>query len=118
MTTQPSPFDADQDELARMGLHDLQAYISRWADHTFGRVANPRDAIDRMNTELKELQAAAILVPASTVDVANELADVVICGLRMCAVLGLNFNHILARKQVQNQSRQWVSDGRGNGQHT
>lgn len=118
MTTQPSPFDADQAELARMGLGDLQAYVAAWADATFGRVSVPRDAIDRMNTELKELQAAAVLVPADTVDVANELADVVICGLRMCAVLGIDFSQVLARKQVQNQGRQWISDGRGNGQHT
>lgn len=96
-------------------MTETQASIAEWARRTFGPVTNARAAA-RANKEMAELLTKLTTNEHHPV-AAEEVADVVICMVRIADNQGFDILAEIEKKMAINRAREWVLDGNGCGQH-
>ncbi|RCK44109.1 nucleotide pyrophosphohydrolase [Thalassospira profundimaris] len=92
-----------------------QATICRWAEETFGPVADPVVLVDRAMMEMQELRAA--VAENDVTEVGRESADVMILLHRLVDQFGLDLQTQTDAKMAINRKRAWQSKGDGTGSH-
>jgi NTP pyrophosphatase (non-canonical NTP hydrolase) len=92
-----------------------QKSIAKWAFDTFGHSTNARAAA-RANKEMAELLTALTSNDAHP-KAAEEVADVVICMVRIADNMSFDIWEEIEKKMAINRSREWELDGTGCGQH-
>ena len=97
--------------------HETQKTVSDWATNTFGYPKSTEVAIQRMLVECKELEDKLESGAATHEDIADEIADIVICGYQVMNTLGFNMNACVDFKMDINRHRKWKLNGDGTGSH-
>lgn len=97
-----------------MGI-ETQKSISAWCNATFGR-AIPLVIARRAEVEITEL-IEAISSGKSGSAIVEEAADVAIILRRLCGEFGCDLDHAVDLKMAKNRSREWITDGNGDGRH-
>lgn len=91
--------------------------IAKWADETFGTSVLDRNIFERADDEMAELYAKVTFSPEVPSGIAEECADVVIVLARLAHRCGFDIFEMVDRKMEINRGREWVLDGKGQGQH-
>ena len=94
--------------------------IGKWREQ-FGRTSLARLVI-RANKEMSELLDKVVLLdgdisPNDEIEIAKEIADVIICLHAASAYLGREAYDDVDAKMKINRARKWVADGKGCAQH-
>lgn len=98
-------------------MHETQRTISDWAVKTFGNSKSVEIVIKRMLKECYELQELLDSKKWTEEQLADELADIFICGYRAFDALGFKANACIDHKMQINRARKWKMNGDGTGQH-
>ncbi len=96
-------------------MKETQASIVKWADETFGPIADEETAAKRMFDEVFEMEDDYFEDQYDKV--AKEFIDVFVTGVRFLAMKGIDFQEALDAKMAINRARKWRSNGDGTGQH-
>lgn len=91
--------------------------IAKWADETFGKEVLDGNVFERADGEMAELWDKIVSHPRSPSGIAEECADVVIVLARLAHRCGFDIFEMVDRKMEINRGREWVLDGKGQGQH-
>ncbi len=92
-----------------------QTSICRWADETFGPVADPVALVDRAMMEMQELREA--VVTHDVTEIGLESADVMILLYRLVEQFDLDLKRQTDVKMEINRKRVWRAKGDGTGSH-
>ncbi|PKR50547.1 DUF550 domain-containing protein [Thalassospira marina] len=95
--------------------NENQTTICRWADETFGPVADPVALVDRAMMEMQELREAVEARDLS--EIGKESADVMILLYRLVEQFGLDLLDQTGAKMAINRNRTWRAKGDGTGSH-
>lgn len=98
-------------------MHETQRTISDWAVATFGDSKNPHVPVERMLKECNELKLKLEQPAISYEELADEIADVMICAYRAMDALGFSLHACVDHKMEINRARKWILHGDGTGQH-
>ncbi|MGH9560546.1 MAG: dATP/dGTP pyrophosphohydrolase domain-containing protein, partial [Terracidiphilus sp.] len=93
-----------------MTTHETQKTISDWAEATFGPVGSNASVAARANREMSEL-IQILARDDRHPKAAEEVADVVICLMRLSDRLGSDLLAEIDRKMQINRARRWRLDG-------
>ena len=96
---------------------ETQKTVSEWATKTFGYPKSPEVAIQRMLVECKELEDKLESGAATHEDIADEIADIIICGYQAMTTIGFDMNACVDHKMEINRARKWKLNNDGTGQH-
>lgn len=97
-------------------MKEDQYTISLWADSVVGPASSNMRIAVRANQEMSELMTKlAINDRHSTAG--EEIADTMICLMRLATRLGVNIEAAIDAKMEVNRKRKWTTDGTGCGQH-
>ena len=96
---------------------ETQQTICDWATKTFGNSYSPEIHIRRMLEECKELEEKSEMGIFSHEELADEIADIFICGYRAMDALGFDTHSCIDHKMAINRHRKWKLNGDGTGQH-
>jgi hypothetical protein len=97
-------------------MSETQRTISDWAEATFGPVGSNASVAARANREMSEL-IQALARDDNHPKAGEEVADIVICLMRLTDRLGCDLAAEIDRKMQINRARQWKLDGDGHGSH-
>jgi|SRR6267142_840607 len=97
-------------------ITETQQTVSQWAEQTFGSVGSNASVAARVNKEMAEL-IMELARDDNSPKMGDEIADVVICLMRLADRNGIDMLEEVDRKMKINRSREWVLDGHGHGQH-
>lgn len=97
-------------------LMETQYTIAAWARETFGANINNATAAARANQEMAEL-IKALASDDWHPKAGEEVADVVICLVRIADNCGFDIWEEVEKKMAKNRLRKWRTDGTGCGQH-
>lgn len=108
-------------------MKETSKSIGRWAYLTFGSPAHPILTFRRARQEFEELRdlleeyhegiVGGFVRPDIWIKIVEECADVVIVLARLCDMCGFDLFEAVDRKMKVNRKRDWVPDGKGQGQH-
>lgn len=105
-------------------MKETQKTITDWADKTFGRVTDAREAIRRPIEEMEEfirlgeaMRGCDIHTNTDITYLLDEAADVVITLYRLASRLHADLHAEIDRKMAINRARKWRRDGTGHGYH-
>lgn len=98
-----------------MASQETQQTIARWAEETFGPVADHTLLVRRAQVELEELLEAT--AKQDTPEIGKEMADIAILLYRLMELNGLDFNTEVTAKMAENRARKWKPKGDGTGSH-
>lgn len=107
---------AEYSLVPQAGDHETQESISAWATATFGPAGSNLSCAIRANREMAEL-LTALSRDDNDPKAAEEVADVVICLMRLMARLNADIQDAINRKMAINRGRKWKLDGDGHGSH-
>src|SRR5216684_4438800 len=102
--------------VAGAGMSETQQTITEWADRIFGPVKSNARAAARVNEEVAEL-LKALTTDDHHPKAGHEIADVMICLLRLASSLGVDVQGVVEEKMAINRARSWRVDGTGHGYH-
>jgi NTP pyrophosphatase (non-canonical NTP hydrolase) len=94
---------------------ETQQSITAWAEETFGAVAHHPDLVKRALLELQELEEA--VSKQSQIEIAGELADVMILLYRLAELNDIDLKKAIDEKMNVNRHRRWKKNGDGTGRH-
>lgn len=96
---------------------ETQKSIRSWAVSAFGIQAHPLAIAKRAKEELEELIEVLEHPIPNPACVHEEIADVSTCLMYLAETTGCDLQSAIDLKMAINRSREWVTDGRGNGYH-
>jgi len=97
-------------------MMENQRTISEWAEQTFGSVGSNSSVAARVNKEMAEL-IMELAKDDDSPKMGEEIADVIICIMRLADRNGINMLEEVDKKMIINRAREWNLDGHGHGQH-
>lgn len=97
-------------------MRELQRRVHQWATDTFGLPTLKR-GVERVQEELTELGALATQDNPPIAEVAEEMADVVICLMHTAATFGIDLQAAVELKFGINLRRKWKKSDDGTGYH-
>lgn len=96
---------------------ETSATIDAWAAETFGGDASMMRMATRANEEMAELLRALSIEKSHAIEVADEVADVVIVLHSLVHRLGFDMAEVVDAKMQVNRQREWKLDETGHGYH-